>query len=47
MADWKGSMTLEQANSLEPVFAKLTVEGWILPDWLITLKLNIIMRDQS
>lgn len=43
---WLGSMTLDQARSLEPIFAEFKGElGWILPDWLISLKLAIIIRD--
>lgn len=41
---WMGSMTIEQAQSLEPVFAKFTENGWVLPQWLVELKLNIIMN---
>ena len=38
---WLGSMTLEQAISLEPVFAKLTENGWVIPLWLEELKQSI------
>jgi hypothetical protein len=42
-----GSITIEQVRTLEPVFAKLTPNGWELPRWLIELKLQIVMRDLS
>ena len=43
---WLGSMTMEQARSLEPIFAEFKGElGWVLPDWLVQLKMNIIIRD--
>lgn len=43
---WLGSMTLEQAQSLEHIFAEFKGElGWVLPEWLVQLKLAIIIRD--
>ena len=38
-------MTLEQARSLEPVFAYLTENGWVIPEWLVELEAVIILRD--
>jgi hypothetical protein len=43
---WIGAMTKRQADSLDSIFAVLTKDGWILPDWLIELKLAIFTRDQ-
>jgi hypothetical protein len=36
---------MEQVLSLEPVFATLTPDGWVLPDWLVALKYMVVMRD--
>jgi len=44
---WVGSMTLEQALSLEPVFAKLTDAGWVIPQWLVELKQAIQLKELS
>jgi hypothetical protein len=39
-------MTLEQARDLEPIFAEFKGElGWVIPNWLLQLKMNIIIRD--
>jgi hypothetical protein len=43
---WLGSMTIEQARELEPIFAEFKGElGWVIPKWLVQLKLDIIIRD--
>ena len=43
---WLGSMTLEQARNLEPIFAEFKAElGWVIPKWLVQLKMDIIIRD--
>ena len=43
---WLGSMTLDQYHSLEPIFAEFKGElGWVIPNWLVQLKMNIIIRD--
>ena len=37
---------MEQAQSLEHIFAEFKGElGWVLPNWLVQLKMNIIIRD--
>ena len=41
-------MTLDQALSLEPVFAKMQPDGtWVVPDWLNFLIFTIIERDKE
>jgi hypothetical protein len=41
---WLGSMTLEQVEHLETVFAKLTEDGWKIPEWLVMLRHNVEER---
>jgi hypothetical protein len=36
---------MEQAVSLEPVFAVYTKNGWVIPKWLEDLKLAILIRN--
>lgn len=33
------SITLKQIEVLEEACAKLTKDGWVIPSWLITLKM--------
>lgn len=42
-------MTLEQAHSLEEIFAeyKGSELGWVIPKWLVELKMNIIIRNME
>ena len=42
---WLGFITAEQVCTLEPVFAKLTEQGWVLPLWLVYLKEQVSKRD--
>ena len=43
---YDGGMTLAQVHELEPLFAEFKGElGWVLPKWLVVLKLDIIERD--
>ena len=48
---WMGSMTIEQARSLEEgcvePFQTETGIDWRLPRWLIELKLAILIRDEQ
>lgn len=39
---WHGGMTLAQVEMLERTFAQLTKEGWVIPQWVISLKQKII-----
>ena len=44
---WIGSITIDQVISLIPVFAKLTDQGWIVPQWLLELETAVILRDKK
>ena len=45
---WEDSMTLVQVRSLEPVFSTFEGElGWVIPKWLLLLKIDIMIRDQQ
>ena len=42
---WMGSITHKQVHDLMPVFAKLTENGWVLPEWLKQLQREVSKRD--
>lgn len=41
------SITLEQVEVLEGIFAVLTEQGWIIPAWLIHLREVVTTRDEQ
>lgn len=38
---WLGSIRSEDLDTLERVFAVLTPEGWVLPEWLVWLRQQV------
>jgi hypothetical protein len=42
---WLGSITFDQVQRLEQIFAKFNGEDWICPDWLIYLRQQVVQRD--
>ncbi len=38
MSVWLGSITIEQVEDLEEIFAEFRGTGWEIPDWLINLR---------
>ena len=43
---WCGGMIIEQVEMLEKTFAELTPDGWIIPDWVTSLRRKIEARDR-
>lgn len=41
------SISLEQVEVLEGIFATLTEQGWVIPDWLIHLRKVVTERDEQ
>ena len=44
---WCGSISLEQVEVLESIFAQLTESGWVIPDWLVYLRKQVESRSNS
>lgn len=46
---WRGnSMKLADVRKLEEIFAEYKGElGWVIPKWLVVLKLDLIARDME
>lgn len=38
-SNWQGSMTLQQVDMLERTHAYLTDQGWVIPEWIESLRL--------
>jgi len=38
---WRGGMRLEQLAMLEKTFAYMTDRGWVIPDWILSLRTKI------
>jgi len=41
------SIRLEDVEVLEGIFATLTENGWVIPDWLIHLREVVTTRDEQ
>ncbi len=39
------SITQEQVDDLDYIFATLTEDGWVIPDWLVYLRDQVCKRD--
>jgi hypothetical protein len=42
---WLSSIKMSDVELLEEVFAYMTDIGWIIPDWLVTLRMQVEQRD--
>ena len=43
-----GSITIIQVKTLESIFAEFKGDsGWVLPEWLIFLKRQVVLRDSG
>jgi len=40
------SILVEDVEILEGIFATLTPNGWVIPEWLIYLRSEVIKRDE-
>jgi hypothetical protein len=42
---WLGSIQIKDVEILEEIFAELTPNGWVIPDWLRELRFLVEERN--